>query len=188
MKNDGEIMIEVPLSKSVRLISPRLTVLINTVDEKGELNSSPYSWVFPLSLNPPLIGVGVGGKHKLSYINSKRTGEFVVCVVSVNFGQQAVSCEESHEPGERLWEKHGLHVEKSVKVAVPRIKEARAVLECRVNRFLEYDGDHVILVGEVVHAEAEEGGLDEIDPLLHDSGEKFRSIGKEEILKRKEMK
>jgi flavin reductase (DIM6/NTAB) family NADH-FMN oxidoreductase RutF len=185
VKNDGDIMIEIPLPKSVSLISPRLTVLINTVDEEGELNSSPYSWIFPLSFSPPLIGVSVGGKHKLSYINSKRTGEFVVCVVSVNFAQQAVNCEESHKPGDKLWEKHGLHIEKSGKVGVPRIKEAKAVLECRVNRFLEYDGDHVVLVGEVVHAEAEEGGLDEIYPLLHDSGEKFRSIGEEIILKRR---
>jgi flavin reductase (DIM6/NTAB) family NADH-FMN oxidoreductase RutF len=137
-------MIEIPLSKSVRLISPRLTVLINNVDE-----------------------------------------EFVVCVVSVNFGQKAVNCEESHKSGDKLWEKHGLRIEKSVNVRVPRIKEAMAVLECKVTRFLEYDGDHVILVGEVVHAEAEEGGLDKINPLLHDSGEKFRNIGKEIVLKRK---
>ncbi len=178
-------MIEILLSKSIKLISPRLTVLINTVDEEGELNSSPYSWIFPLSFNPPLIGVGIGSKHKLSYINSKRSGEFVVCVVSEDFGQQAVNCEESHKPGDKLWEKHGLRTEKSKKVSVPRIKESRAVLECKVARFLEFGGDHAILVGKVVHAEAEEGGLGEINPLLHDSGEKFRNIGKEIILKRK---
>lgn len=178
-------MIEIPLSKSVRLVSPRLTVLVNTVDEEGELNSSPYSWIFPLSFNPPLIGVGIGSKRKLSYINAKRIGEFVICVVSVNFGQQAVNCEESHKPGDKLWKKHGLHKENSINVSVPRIKEAMAVLECKVSRFLEYDGDHIVLVGEVVHAEAEEGGFDKIDPLLHDSGEKFRNIGEEIILKRK---
>jgi flavin reductase (DIM6/NTAB) family NADH-FMN oxidoreductase RutF len=178
-------MIEIPASKSVRLISPRLTVLVNTIDEKGELNSSPYSWIFPLSFNPPLIGVGIGGKHKLSYINSKTTGEFVVCLVSTHFGQQAVNCEESHQPGDKLWEKQGLTTEKSTKVNVPRIIESQAVLECKVTRFLEYDGDHIILVGKIVHAEASEGGLDQINPLLHDSGEKFRNIGKEIILKRK---
>ena len=177
-------MVEVSLSKAVRLISPRLTVLINTVDEKGELNSSPYSWIFPLSFNPPLIGVGIGGKHKLSFINSRETGEFVVCVVSEHFGQEAVCCEKSHKNGDRLWEKHGLHMEKSEKVRVPRIKEAKAVLECKVTQFLEYSGDHIILVGEVVYAEAEEDGLDAINPLLHDSGEKFRSVGREIILKR----
>ena len=43
----------------------------------------------------------------------------------------------------------------------------------------------MVLVGEVVFAEAEEDGLDKINPLLHDSGEKFRTVGKELILKRK---
>lgn len=178
-------MIEILPFKSVKLVSPRLTVLVNTLDEKGELNSSPYSWVFPLSFNPPLIGIAIGGKNKLSYLNSKRTGEFVVCVVSENFGQQAVNCEASHQSGNKLWEKNGLKVEKSKIVQVPRIKEAKVVLECKVSRFLEYDGSHIILVGEIVYAETEEGGLDKINPLLHDSGEKFRRIGEELILKRK---
>ena len=177
-------MIDIPLSKSVKLISPRLTVLVNTLDEKGKLNSSPYSWVFPLSFNPPLIGIGIGSKQKFSYINSKRTGEFVVCVVSEDFGQQAVSCEKRHNPGDKLWEQHGLSTSGSKEVEVPRIKEAKAVLECKVSNFLKYAGDHIILVGRVVHAEAEEGGLDEIKPLLHDSGEKFRTVGKEILLKR----
>jgi len=84
-------MIEVPLSDAVRLISPRLTALVNTLDEKGELNSSPYSWVYPLSYDPPLIGVGKGGKQKLTYLDSTRTGEFVVCIVSEDFGQEAVN-------------------------------------------------------------------------------------------------
>lgn len=184
LRNAGDYLINIPLSESVKLISPRLTVLINTVDEKDELNSSPYSWVYPLSFNPPLIGVGIGGKNKLSYINSKKTCEFVVCVVSEDFAQQAVNCEKCHKPGDKLWEKQGLHAKKSEKVKVPRIKEAKAVLECKVTEFLEYNGDHILLIGKVVHAEAEKGGLDEIKPLLHDLGEKFRNVGKELILKR----
>jgi flavin reductase (DIM6/NTAB) family NADH-FMN oxidoreductase RutF len=176
---------EVPLSKAVRLISPRLTVLVNTLDEKGELNSSPYSWIYPLSFNPPLIGVGIGGKNKFTYINSKREGEFVVCIVSEDFAQQAVNCEEIHQPGDKLWEKCGLHIEASWNVKVPRIKESKAVLECKVDEFVELKGDHVILAGRVVYAEAIEGGLNFIKPLLHDSSERFRTIGKEIILKRK---
>ena len=62
----------IPLSKATSIISPRLTVLVNTTDENSELNSSPYSWVFPLSFSPPLIGVGIGGgKSKHSYLNAK---------------------------------------------------------------------------------------------------------------------
>jgi len=179
------LLIGVPVSKAVRLISPRVTALINTLDEKGELNSSPYSWVYPLSATPPLVGVGIGGKHKFTYINSKRTNEFVVCIVSESFAQQAVNCEEIHKPGDKLWEKQGLHAEKSKIVGVPRIKESRAVLECRVRRFVELDGDHLILVGEVVHAEGDELGVNGIRPLLHEWNEKFRAVGTEIVLQRR---
>ena len=177
-------MVEVLLRDAVWLISPRVTALINTLDEKGELNSSPYSFVFPLSSDPPLIGVGVGGKQKFTYINSRRTGEFVVCVVSEDFGQRAVFCEEPHRPGDKVWQRQGFHAERSKKVSVPRIKEARAVLECRASQFVELKGNGVILVGEVLHAEAE-AGLDKIMPLLHVSGDRFRGIGKEIILERR---
>jgi flavin reductase (DIM6/NTAB) family NADH-FMN oxidoreductase RutF len=175
-------MIEIAPSKATSLISPRLTVLVNTIDEKGKLNSSPYSWVFPLSFNPPLIGASIG-KNKLTLLNARRSGELVVCVVSPDFSQQAVTCEQKHVPGDRLWQKQGLHSKKSEKVAVPRIKESKAILECKATKFLEFGGDHVILVGEVVYARAE-ASLDEINPLLHAGGEKFRKIGEEMTLKR----
>jgi flavin reductase (DIM6/NTAB) family NADH-FMN oxidoreductase RutF len=177
-------MIEIPPSKATKLIAPRLTVLVNTIDQKGKLNSSPYSWVFPLSFSPPLIGVGIGGKNKQTFLNAHRNGEFLVCVVSPDFGQQAVNCEHAHAPGDKLWQKQGLHSQRSEKVTVPRIRESKAILECKVTKFLEYDGDHVILVGEVIHAQAE-SSLEEINPLLHDSGEKFRRIGEEITLNRK---
>ena len=177
-------MVEIPISNATQLISPRLTVLVNTLDETGALNSSPYSWVYPLSMNPPMIGVGIGGKNKFTYVNSKRSGEFVVCVVSEDFAQQAVNCEAPHRSGSKLWEKYGLHAENSVKVKVPRVRESSAVLECRVKKFMEFDGDHLVLVGEVLHAEAKQTGLDRIRPLLHDGGERFRTVGKQIILER----
>jgi len=179
------MMIELPLSKAIWVISPRVTALINTLDEKGELNASPYSFVYPLSSNPPLVGVGIGGKQKYTYINAEKTREFVVCIVSEEFAQQAVNCEEKHKPGDKLWERQNLHTEKSKMVRVPRIRESRAFLECKVKRFVELEGDHMIMVGEVLHAEGDEGGLDSIRPLLHDSNEKFRAIGKEIIRERR---
>jgi flavin reductase (DIM6/NTAB) family NADH-FMN oxidoreductase RutF len=176
-------MIDIPLSKATSIISPRLTVLVNTIDRKGELTSSPYSWVFPLSFNPPLIGVGVG-KNKQSHKNAKKIGEFVICVVSPSFGQEAINCEKAHKPADKLWEKNHLHMQKSKKVSVPRIKESNAVLECKTRKLLEYDGDHLILVGEIVCAQAKET-LDQVDPLLHVSGETFRTIGKQLFIKRR---
>jgi hypothetical protein len=49
---------------------------------------------------------------------------------------------------------------------------------------VELSSDSIILIGEVLHAEAG-GGLDKIRPLLHVSGRKFRGVGKEFLLKRK---
>ena len=79
--------------------------------------------------------------------------------------------------------KNSLQIENSKEVQVPRIKQSTASLECKVSTVLEFGGSHLIMVGKVVHAEAVEGGLEKIDPLLHESGYNFRAIGKEIILK-----
>jgi flavin reductase (DIM6/NTAB) family NADH-FMN oxidoreductase RutF len=176
-------MIEIPISNAINLISPRLAVLVNTLDAKGELNSSPYAWVYALSYNPPMIGVAIGSKQKLTYINAKKTGEFVVCIIPTSIGQQAIKCCEPHQHGDKLWEKNGLQIENSTEVQVPRIKQSTASIECKVKTFLEFGGSHLIMVGEIVHAQAEEGGLEKIDPLLHESGFNFRAIGREITLK-----
>jgi flavin reductase (DIM6/NTAB) family NADH-FMN oxidoreductase RutF len=63
------------------------------------------------------------------------------------------------------------------------IKQSTASIECKVKTFLEFGGSHLIMVGEIVHAQAEEGGLEKIDPLLHESGFNFRAIGREITLK-----
>ena len=178
-------MNSIPLSNAVRLITPRLTALITTLDNEGNVNAAPYSWIYPVSFTPPLIGIGVGGKHKHTHINAKETGELVVNVVSEEFGQQAVNCEEQHEHGVDLLKKHGLNTSPSVAVKVPRVKESRAVLECKVKDIIEIsDSDHVILIGEVVAAESVDG-IDEIKPLMHDAGGSFRSIGNEIMLERR---
>ena len=66
------------------------------------------------------------------------------------------------------------------------MRESNAILECRVKQFIELSGDHLILVGEVLHAEAKQNGLDGINPLLHDGEGRFRTIGKEIILERQQ--
>jgi flavin reductase (DIM6/NTAB) family NADH-FMN oxidoreductase RutF len=171
---------EVDLSHAVRLISPRVTALITTVDKNGRVNAAPYSWIIPVSFQPPMICLMIGGKHKNTYKNIVETGEFVVNIVSEDFGQHAIECEKTHS-----LEAVNLETVPSKAVKPPRVKQSRAILECKLKRFFEPEGsDHIIVMGEVVAAESM-GDLDDIRPLLHDSGEKFRTIGKEIILKRK---
>jgi len=177
-------MKKVPLSSAIRLITPRLTALITTLDNKGVVNAAPYSWVAPVSFSPPLVYVGIGGKYKHTYINAKATGEFVVNVVSEGFGHQAVDCAEHHEPGQDLLAKHGLNTAPSENVKTPRVMESKAILECKVKDIVEVkDSDHVMLIGEVVAAESA-GNVEDIKPLMHDTGDSFRGLGKEILLNR----
>jgi len=175
-------LIEIPLSTAVQVISPRVTALVNTLDENGNLNSAPYSFVYGLSTKQRLVGVEIGNRRKHTYLNSKRTGEFVISIVSEDFAQQAIHCQEPHAAGENLLEKNGLHSSPSRKVRVPRVREARAVLECKTKQFLDLGEDQQIMVGEVVYAEAEgkngEIDLGAIKPILHQTAEKFWTIGR----------
>ena len=180
-------MIEIPLSTAVRVISPRVTALITTLHEDGIVNAAPYSYVHPLSTKQRLVGVAIGNTRKHTYINAKRTGEFVISIVSEDFAQQAVNCEEPHEPSENLLEKHGLHTSPSKTVKAPRVREARAVLECGTRQFIELGEDQQLMVGEVLCAEAE-GDDGEVDvgrmkPLLHQTGDKYWCIGRPIILR-----
>jgi flavin reductase (DIM6/NTAB) family NADH-FMN oxidoreductase RutF len=178
-------MTELKPKQGIKLISPRLTVLVTTVSRDGKVNAAPYSWIYPLSFDPPLVGVGIGGKHKNTYKNIIETGEFVLNIVSEEFGQEAVDCEHTHSLKEA-----GLEETESKVVRSPAAGEARAVLECKLIEMIEVKkSDHLIAVGVIVAARCplKEGlpDLDAVKPLLHFTGERFRSAGREIVLKRK---
>ncbi|MFH1664308.1 MAG: flavin reductase family protein [archaeon] len=172
----------------VKLLSPRISCLVITKSLEGKINAAPYSFVFPFSFEPPLIGIGVG-KNKMTFKNIKETKEFTVNVISENFAQKAVNCEEKIEFDKRL-EKNELHSEKSEKISVPRLKESKAVLECILSEVLELkEADHAIVVGKVVAVKAIEAegkpDIDAMNYLMHETGNVFRKIGEKVFLERK---
>ncbi len=176
-------MKEIPLELSVRLISPRIVAVITSMNEAQKVNAAPFSFVFPLSFNPPLLLLGIG-KGKLTAKNILKTKEFVVNIVSTEFAQKAVDTERKDC---RFWEKiekAGLHLSESKKVKVPRVKESQAVLECILHEELKVrESDHNFIVGKVVRAECEHlneksfPDLDKLGFLMHASKEEFRRVG-----------
>ena len=172
----------------VKLLSPRVSTLILSQNSEGKVNAAPYSFVYPLSFEPPLICIGVG-KHKMTFKNIEETKEFTVNIISEEFAQQAVNCEEKIEFDKRL-EKNELETEESEKVKVPRLKKAKAVLECKLSEVLELkEAGHGIIVGKVVGVKVlEKNGemdLDEMNYLMHETGGVFRRIGEKVLLERK---
>lgn len=180
---------KVPLSDSWKLLSPRVVALITTISKDGKINAAPYSFVGPISFKPPMVFVGMR-KFQDTYKNTMETGEFVINIVSSEFAQEAIYCEEQLPFGVNELEKVGLNWFKSETVRPPRVKEAQIHLECRFKEEIDIGGSHVVVFGEVVSADAEalkknyNPDFRKLTTIMHSSGEDFYAVGSEVRLKR----
>lgn len=175
---------QIPLDKAWKLLGPRITTLITTINEKGEINAAPYSFVGSMSFNPPLIWVGfMENQVRHTFDNIKETKEFVINVVSEDFVQEAIECGKINERCNEL-ERMNLEWEDSEIVKVPRIKKAKIVLECKYRQELDIRGSHRIIIGEIIKAIAEDvneifnPSQEKMKTIFHANGPDFYKIGK----------
>ena len=119
-------MQEIPLEKSVGLIYPRITVLVTTQNSEGKPNAAPYSWIAPVSFNPPMLYLGIQRRETLTIKNMRETREFVVNIVTKEWASKAIACE-AKIPDKV--EKSGITLKESKKVKAPSAAEAKIVLE-----------------------------------------------------------
>jgi len=167
-------------------IGPRPTVCVSTIDSDGNTNIAPYSFVTPLSFDPPLIGIAAAETRDTT-LNTRETGEFVVSPVTEDWAEKGVRTEVSLPREESEFEEVGLSEKESTKIKTPGVKEAAVNIECEYHSDFEI-GDHVLLVGKIVHIETENEGvkngrlnLEDIGSLGHVKGEEFcisRTISK----------
>lgn len=176
--------------KSYALLSPRVTVIVTTRGADGKLNAAPYSFVGPLSFEPPLVYFAASfGKRSLE--NAKQGKEFVLNIVSVDWANKALACEPKPVDGSSRLDKAGLETVPSKVVKTPSIKQAKAILECTLSEVLSPEGsDHALVIGKVVHASCEytdrgKPDLDALNYLLHVTGGDFRRVGERLELERK---
>ncbi|WGI17324.1 flavin reductase family protein [Methanonatronarchaeum sp. AMET-Sl] len=173
----------VSLDKYYGLISPRPTVCISTVDSDGNSNLAPYSFLTPLSFDPPLIVIGVGeGKDTL--VNAREIGDFVVTPLTEEWMVEGIKTGKSLPKGESEFELAGLNTVSSEKIDSPSVAEAKVNIECEYYDEFEV-GDHILLVGEVVNISASEDAvknsrlaIENLGAVGHISGEEF-SIARE---------
>lgn len=157
-------------------IAPRPTVCVSTIDSEGNSNIAPYSFVSPLSFNPPLIGVAAAESRDTT-ANCRETGEFVVVPVTEDWAEEGVRTEVSIPREESEFEEIGLTEKESSKVRAPGVKEAAVNIECELYEEVEI-GDHILLVGKVVFIDADgvKNGrlnLEDLGSLGHVKGEEF---------------
>lgn len=174
-----------------RFLAPRPTVIVTTVDKEKNINAAPFSFVMPVSMDPPLIAIALGHK-KDTLRNIKETREFVVNVPPEEILNKLWICSKSYPRGANELKEAGLTEVPSEKVLAPLIGECIAWFECLVEHEKEL-GDHVLIIGRVINAivkdeiVGEDGDIDlkKARTLMHLGGSKF-AVAERKIIAKEE--
>ncbi|HEY2469327.1 MAG TPA: flavin reductase family protein [Terracidiphilus sp.] len=165
----------------IGLVAPRPIALITSTDEHGRLNAAPFSAFNYLGTDPPIVAIGVADRVGADFLpkdtarNIRRTGEFVVNVVTEDIAEQMNICAVDFPAGVNELEMAKLAATPSSAVGVPRIAQAHAALECREHATIEIGRSRVIL-GRVVAAFVEDRFVDPAGPYIR--AEELHTIGR----------
>ncbi len=134
------------MEKLYRFIYPMRVCLI-TSRHNDKDNIMAASWVFPLSMDPPLFGVSVAEK-RYSCDLIRKGKAFGINTVHPELEEQMLLCGTESGRETDKFEKAGLTREG--KGLVPLIKECPASIECELVDEIK-TGDHVLFVGKATN-------------------------------------
>jgi flavin reductase (DIM6/NTAB) family NADH-FMN oxidoreductase RutF len=165
----------------VGLVAPRPIALITSVNEEGRLNAAPFSAYNYLCTDPPIVGIGVTNRPGEPHVpkdtarNIRRTGEFVINVVTEDIAEKMNICAMDFPAEMNEVDMAGFTTAPSEKVKVPRLAEAHAAMECREFTTMEIGNSRIIL-GRVVSVYIEDQFVNEAGPYV--KAEELHSIGR----------
>ena len=164
----------------IGLVVPRPIAWISTYSANGVANCAPFSFFNVFSEAPPLCMVSFNlrsdNEVKHTVRNIRRTGEFVVNLVDEATANAMHQSSFEYAEDESEFEKTGLTPVPALKVKHPRIGEAAACLECKVERRLEWGSAREMVIGEILLVHAREGIVDPRTKRV--SEEHYRPIGR----------
>jgi len=177
---------ELDIKKWYKILAPRPVVLVSTINSKGVSNAAPFSFVMPVSTEPPMVAFASDPGHD-TVRNIREICDFVINIPSTGILKQLWICAGKFNYGVSEIEKAGLTEQPSEKVKSPKIKESIGTFECSLVR-IEDIGDHVLVIGNVLRADlkdeffsGEKYDIKKANPLTHIGGPEFSTPG--EILK-----
>ena len=155
----------------IGLIAPRPIALVTSLNDDGGLNAAPFSAYNYLCTDPPIVGLGVTDRPDRAFVpkdtarNIRRTGEFVINVVTEDLLQAMNVCATNFPEDVSEIEMAGLTTAPSRQVKVPRIAEAHAALECVEFTTMEIGRSRIIL-GKIVAMYVEDVFVDPAGPYI----------------------
>ncbi|MCY7387747.1 MAG: flavin reductase family protein [Burkholderiales bacterium] len=135
------------------LVVPRPIAWVTSQNDAGVVNLAPFSFFNAVGSNPLYLLISVGrnddGSTKDTANNISASGEFVVNMVTedVLAAMNVSAADFPADESELL--AAGLHMAASEKIAVPRVAESQASMECKLHS-AQALGAYTIFVGEVV--------------------------------------
>jgi flavin reductase (DIM6/NTAB) family NADH-FMN oxidoreductase RutF len=138
----------------VATIGPRPIAWVTTQDVDGTLNAAPFSFFNAMSGNPPVVAFGIGGRGpgdvKDTGGNIRRTGEFVVNLVSYRLAEQMNVTAIDFPKAVNELAQAGLATAPSLHVKPPRIAQAPVAMECERLVIVDVGVDRAVVLGKVV--------------------------------------
>lgn len=133
-------------------VLPGPIVLVSTVDERGEPNIAPKSWISMMAFRGPVLGFGCHRSHATAR-NAEQAGEFVVNIPPEPLVERIWAMPASH--GSERIARSGLTLLPARQVAPPLIAECKAHLECKLDAITRL-GPEVVVFGRIVAASIDE--------------------------------
>ena len=142
-------------------VAPRPICFASTIDSKGNVNLSPFSFFNVFSSNPPIMifspaRSGRDNTTKHSHQNVKEVPEVVINVVNHDMVEQMSLASTAYAKGVNEFEKAGFTQLPSEKVKPPRVGEAPIAFECSVQDVIELAelpgaGNLILAKVELIH-------------------------------------
>ena len=166
----------------VHAIVPRPIAFVSTIAADGVLNLAPFSFFTGVSASPPVVCFcpmirGSDGARKDTLRNIEATREFVINIVSEDFGPQMNACSTEFPPEVDEFRASGLTPVASDLVRPPRVAESRVAMECVLLQVVDVSAQPLggsVVLGEVVRFHVADELFDDfkIDP------DRLRPIGR----------
>lgn len=156
-------------------VAPRPIAFASTIDSRGNVNLSPFSYFNVFSSNPPILIFSPSRrvrdnttKHTLQ--NSEETREVVINMVDYSIVDQMSKSSKEYPKGVNEFKETGLTEVRSLKVKPPRVLESPVSFECVVDNIIslgDNGGAGQLVIAKVVYVHINSNLLDsngEIDP------------------------
>ena len=131
------------------LVCPRPIAWVTTLHANGSVNAAPFSFFNVIGDDPPMVMFCPGnrddGSPKDTAHHCAEQGEFVVNLVDAPIAELMVQTSLSLPAGVSELRHFGIETAASDSIAVPRIANAPAALECRVHDIQEIGGNRLVI-------------------------------------------